>query len=156
MKLFKDNVFIDDINDIASNLSRVMKSGDIVIFKGDIGAGKTTLIKSLVKHLGCEDEVTSPTFSIVNTYGDFVVHIDTYRLESVNELYDLGFETLFDEKFITFIEWGERIQDYIDKEHFVIEIIEKDRDQRTIYFETSGDREKDIVAELKNDGWLDV
>lgn len=146
----KRNVTLDDLNDVAAELAGIFKGGDVVLFSADMGAGKTTLISHLAKSLGVEQTVTSPTFAIVETYdipesdrrperseGSLrrLIHIDTYRLTHVNELYDLGLETLFDDDALTLIEWGDRIEEFVDKNHYVLSIEEVDEDTRNIELE---------------------
>lgn len=88
-----------------------------LIFKAEMGTGKTTLIKQLVKALGCEDEVSSPTFSIVNEYEGFtstIYHFDLYRIEEETELYDFGIETYLDSDAYIFVEWPELLEPLLD------------------------------------------
>ena len=77
----------------ANDFAKELKAGDIVAFTGDLGTGKTFIVKAIANYFGI-DEVTSPTFSIVNTYEQDVRihHFDFYRLKKVEELYDIGFE----------------------------------------------------------------
>lgn len=84
----------------------------LITFEGEVGAGKTTLIKRLVKALGSDDEVSSPTFSLVNEYhtqqGEIIYHSDWYRINHVAELYDAGMDEYLDLPGVTFIvEWPE-------------------------------------------------
>ena len=92
----------------------------IWIFDGEMGAGKTTLIKSICKNLGVIDEVSSPTFSIVNEYktvdGKTVYHFDFYRIKSIEEVYDMGVEDYFNSGNICLIEWPEKIKEILENE----------------------------------------
>ena len=92
----------------------------IWIFDGEMGAGKTTLIKSICKNLGVIDEVSSPTFSIVNEYktvdGTTVYHFDFYRVKSIEEVYDMGVEDYFSSGNICLIEWPEKIKEILENE----------------------------------------
>ncbi len=92
----------------------------IWIFDGEMGAGKTTLIKSICKNLGVFDEVSSPTFSIVNEYktvdGITVYHFDFYRIKSIEEAYDMGVEDYFSSGNICLIEWPEKIKEILENE----------------------------------------
>ena len=92
----------------------------IWIFDGEMGAGKTTLIKSICKNLGVFDEVSSPTFSIVNEYktvdGKTVYHFDFYRIKSIEEAYDMGVEDYFSSGNICLIEWPEKIKEILENE----------------------------------------
>lgn len=97
--------------------------------KGQMGAGKTTLVNELIKRLGVEEEGSSPTFSIVNeyfsvTYGT-IYHFDFYRIEDESEAYDIGVEEIFEEDAFIFIEWPERIENLIPDNIVELSIIEE-------------------------------
>jgi tRNA threonylcarbamoyladenosine biosynthesis protein TsaE len=97
----------------------------IFLFYGDMGAGKTTLIKALCKVLGVDEPVTSPTFSIVNEYrggGKIIYHFDFYRLKTQTEAYDLGYEEYFYSDAYCFIEWPEKIPDLLPDHYLKISI----------------------------------
>ncbi|GAB0155985.1 tRNA (adenosine(37)-N6)-threonylcarbamoyltransferase complex ATPase subunit type 1 TsaE [Chryseobacterium sp. Alg-005] len=83
---------------------------NILLLKGNLGAGKTTFTQFLLKNLGSEDEVNSPTYSIVNEYQTpkgKVFHFDLYRLKNIDEVYDIGIEEYLDNAFLCIIEWPE-------------------------------------------------
>lgn len=109
MELTYDLTQVDDVAD------SILKHAEnkIILFHGELGAGKTTLIKSLVSKLGSEDTVSSPTFSIVNEYAttdnNVILHFDLYRLNSEEEAYDIGIEEYLERDCWKFIEWPERI-----------------------------------------------
>ena len=96
-----------------------------------MGSGKTTLISSACKHLNIQDEISSPTFSIVNTYSSPkgpVYHFDFYRLKNSNEVYDFGLEEYLDSGHFCFLEWAEKITPHLpeDYDHFNLEVISND------------------------------
>lgn len=96
----------------------------VILFHGEMGAGKTTFIKALAKALGVSEPTSSPTFSLVNEYeaanGNLVYHFDVYRLKSEEEAYDMGIdEYLFSGEWC-FIEWAEKIPSLIPTEHSTI------------------------------------
>lgn len=94
-------------------------SSKIIVLYGDMGSGKTTLIKSIVKNLGSDDEVSSPTFSIVNEYkalDDTIYHFDLYRLENIEEAYNFGIEEYIYSNHWVIIEWPQLIESILPKE----------------------------------------
>ena len=100
----------DQLASIVDRLSCLVKKHSIVTFTGDLGAGKTTLIKELLKQFGVRDTVQSPTFSYVNRYtnaaGQIFYHFDLYRIGSLQDFYMAGFEDyLYAPNSISFIEW---------------------------------------------------
>ncbi len=105
---------------LAKKIADTLQGGEVILLSGDLGAGKTTFTKGLAKALGVEDEVTSPTFTILNVYEDGRLklnHLDMYRVESADELAELGIEDCFDDDSVTVIEWNKF-------EHFDGEVIE--------------------------------
>ena len=135
-------------------LGALLKAGDIICLNGDLGAGKTTLTKSIGLGLGVEDYITSPTFALINEYEGRVpvYHFDVYRLENVEELYDLGFDEYFYGKGISIIEWADKIKRFLPDERLVLDIKKGiDVDDRKIILTSYGNRYKDIMKELKMD-----
>lgn len=125
---------IKDIQVVAHSILENLESRTIV-FNGEMGAGKTTLIKALAKALGCNDEVKSPTFSIVNEYklnDKNIYHFDLYRIKTEEELMDLGFEDYFDDNNWIFIEWPERAEGLIPHKCDTIELKIKKNNSRLI------------------------
>jgi tRNA threonylcarbamoyladenosine biosynthesis protein TsaE len=92
-------------------ISRSLRPGDVVAFFGDMGSGKTRTVQGICRGLGCFEQVSSPTFTLINEYsGTFpVYHFDLYRIESEREIYDLGYEEYFNGDGVCLIEWAERI-----------------------------------------------
>jgi tRNA threonylcarbamoyladenosine biosynthesis protein TsaE len=115
---FSVNFSIDEIDDVARS---VLEQADckVILFYGEMGVGKTTLIKALVNALGGTAKVTSPTFSIVNEYevdDDLVYHFDFYRLENDYEVLDIGIEDYFYSGHWVFVEWPAKIDVFLPKE----------------------------------------
>ncbi|MGO3689792.1 MAG: tRNA (adenosine(37)-N6)-threonylcarbamoyltransferase complex ATPase subunit type 1 TsaE [Psychroflexus halocasei] len=118
------NYNLDDLERISEEILNHISYRKI-IFKGDLGAGKTTLIKALVKKLGSDELVSSPTFSLVNEYElekSKIFHFDFYRIENEEEAYDIGFEDYIDTEAWVFIEWPEKIPNLLDFDHHCIHI----------------------------------
>lgn len=95
----------------AEKIAEKLNSGDIILYEGDMGAGKTHFTKGIAKYLGVEDEVTSPTFALVNEYQGSLplFHFDLYRIESYDDLYAIGFFDYLDRGGIIAAEWSENI-----------------------------------------------
>ena len=96
---------LDNLTPIVSKFGNKIKSG-VVILKGDLAAGKTTLVKAVVKALGVNDEVTSPTFSLQQCYGDAIYHYDMYN-HGLNHFISLGMLEELDKEGLHFVEWGD-------------------------------------------------
>ena len=114
-----------DTNKFGLELARKLKAGDIISLIGNLGAGKTTLTKSIAEGLGIKEMITSPTFTIVQEYHDGrlpLYHFDVYRINDVEEMYELGYEEYFFGQGICVIEWADKIMDIIPKESMIIEI----------------------------------
>ena len=128
---------IDEINSIAKEILSLENCSKIYVFIGEMGSGKTTLIKSLVKELGYKGNVNSPTFSIINEYsnGNKIFHFDFYRINDKNELLDLGIEEYINSDHWCFIEWPDLIIDLLP-EGFIklnLETISENERKITIY-----------------------
>jgi len=96
---------LDNLNPVVSKFGRKMQNG-VVILKGDLAAGKTTLVKAVVKAMGIDDEVTSPTFSLQQCYGDSIYHYDMYN-HGLEHFISLGMLEELDKKGLHFVEWGD-------------------------------------------------
>ncbi len=115
---------------------QAMGGGTVFAFYGDMGAGKTTLIKAICKELGVEETVTSPTFAIVNEYslpdGAAIYHFDSYRVEKLEELFDLGFEEYVYNDALCFIEWPELVEPLLPEGTVKVTIRERDDGSRIV------------------------
>ena len=133
---------------IASNLSKK----DIVVLTGELGAGKTKFVEGFLSYFNLQNEISSPTFNIVNEHiSPFcnIYHFDVYRLENFDEFYAIGGEEYF-EKGICLIEWGEIIQDVLPKEYLHITFKKdfNDENKRILEFEAIGEKYKKIIEFL--------
>lgn len=120
---------LDDIQQAAKEFVAAMGENSVFAFYGKMGAGKTTFIKALCQELGVIDEITSPTFSIVNKYradesGELIYHFDFYRIKTLEEVYDMGYEDYFYSGAICFIEWPELIEDVLPGDAVTVKIEE--------------------------------
>ena len=121
----------EDLKAAAHWLIQQKDTAPVIAFYGPMGAGKTTLIKSLCKLLHVSDEVNSPTFSIVNEYltkqDASVFHFDFYRINKIEEAYDIGYENYFYSGNLCLIEWPEKIVQLLPERHVEV-LIEPDED----------------------------
>jgi tRNA threonylcarbamoyladenosine biosynthesis protein TsaE len=128
---------LSELPSAAKQIIASLGSQKVVAFYGEMGSGKTTLIKAICEELGVSGNVSSPTFSIVNEYrsakGEKIYHFDFYRLNSVGEAYDLGYEEYFYSKAYCFIEWPEKIAELMPLEYEKVTIV-KDGEKRVITF----------------------
>ena len=119
---------------LGRELARTFPRPALVLLIGNLGAGKTTLTKGIVEGAGvaAQDEVTSPTFTLIHDYGGGVFHVDLYRIETPRELASLGLEDLWDrEDALVLVEWGERFREQLPPPQAEIRI-EADGEGRTI------------------------
>ena len=116
---------IEDTKNLGRILAKQLNKGDVVVLNGNLGAGKTALVTGFMSFYGLENDVSSPTFTIVNEHvinDDLTLyHLDVYRLEDEDEFYAIGGDEYF-EKGISFIEWGEIIKNALPKEYLEIKI----------------------------------
>lgn len=110
------------------------------LFYGKVGAGKTTLIKSMANILGVTDSISSPTFSLVNEHitdsGDKFFHFDLYRLRDLEEAYDIGIEDYLDSGAWIFIEWPDKIVSLLDDSFHRVKIIHQNSEERFLSLST--------------------
>lgn len=109
---------------VGAALAPLLLPGDVISLSGDLGAGKTVFVQGLVTALGAGERVTSPTFTLVQEYDARypVVHLDVYRLESFQEVIDLGFEELLDPGAILIVEWGEAVRPLLPMRYLQIDV----------------------------------
>lgn len=135
------DIHTTSLADLSAASRKVLEAGGsnrIYLFYGEMGAGKTTLIKAICKELGITDEVTSPTFSIVNEYEGTdgpVYHFDFYRLKQHSEALDMGYEEYFYSGNYCFIEWPEKIADLVPDSYAGVRIHIQDNQSRLITVE---------------------
>ena len=106
---------LKDTHDFAKSLVSQISDSKLLILKGELGAGKTTLVQFLAKELGSDAIVTSPSYTLIHEYPSpkgLIVHIDAYRLASPDELFELGLEDYLERASLTVVEWGEDLLEY--------------------------------------------
>jgi tRNA threonylcarbamoyladenosine biosynthesis protein TsaE len=125
---------LNDLENVANQVINNLNS-KILLFYGQMGVGKTTLIKSILKALGSNDEVTSPTFSIVNEYelkDDKIYHFDLYRIKDLEEVYNFGIEEYLYSNHWILIEWPEKIEAILTDEVDVIQLNIESENKRNL------------------------
>ena len=142
---------LDECNNFSKRFSKTLKSGDVISLVGDLGAGKTTFTKFLGKNLGIGEDITSPTFNLVNLYsGKFKFnHMDLYRIDSPEELYQIDYENYFYPDGITVIEWAENADYLLPKNLIELEILKISENSRKIVIKGNNKRELEIIEELQ-------
>lgn len=131
----KLNYKLSELKNISTKILSHFNSPKTLLFYGEMGVGKTTLIKELVKQLGVTDATSSPTFSLVNEYqgsDNSVFHFDFYRIEHEEEVYDIGIEDYFYQNAWCLAEWPEKIPNIIPEDAIVIKIYKNSDDTRTL------------------------
>lgn len=136
---------------LAECLASLLKGGDILFFKGPIGAGKTVMVKGIAKYFGFKRQPASASFSLMKKYKNkniTLYHADLFRLES-GEMFNLGFEEMLeDEDGVLLIEWPKAAEGFFPKDRLNIEVILKSGCGREIKFESGGPRSRALLEEL--------
>lgn len=130
------SVDLIDLESVAAKIIAVAGSKRLICFNGEMGAGKTTLIKAICKLLGSDDVVTSPTFGIVNEYAaeqGVIYHFDAYRLNSEEEAYDFGIEEYLDSGDWCLIEWPEKIENLLPSKSEILSVTIFVKENRRLY-----------------------
>ena len=117
---------LGDLTEIAEMILESLDGRNVVVFRGEMGAGKTTLISALCEVLGVEDDVTSPTFALVNNYltadGEDLYHFDFYRIDHIEEAYDMGYEEYFYGSGLCLVEWPEKVEELIPDDAMTVRL----------------------------------
>ena len=141
--IFNSSSELDTIN-FAKDLASKLNAKDIIILSGELGSGKTKFVQGILSYFGLEDEISSPTFNIVNEYNTKsfpIYHFDVYRLEDVSEFYEIGGEDYF-QNGLCLIEWGELIKEALPPDFIDISFKKTDNNDnlRILNIETYGKR----------------
>ena len=145
----------NDTKKLAMKMASMLKKGDLIVLCGELGSGKTKFTEGFLTYFGLENEISSPTFTIVNEYkkDDInIYHFDVYRLEDSSEFYAIGGDEYF-ENGICLIEWGELIQDALPNEYIKIDFSRDDsnENERTLNIQSIGNKYDNIIDSLKGE-----
>ena len=138
----------------AKDLASKLKTSDVIVLTGELGSGKTQFTQGFLSYYGLENEISSPTFTIVNEYtsenGQNIYHFDVYRLSDSEEFYAIGGEEYF-ENGICIIEWGELIKEALPNDyiHITFQKDESDENYRLLKVETVGEKYKNLFTSQK-------
>ena len=117
---------LDELKDVAEAVIESLEGRNVVALFGAMGAGKTTLISAIMEHLGSTDNVTSPTFALVNQYNtaanEPVYHFDFYRINRIEEAFDMGYEEYFYSGNLCLVEWPELVEQLLPDDAMVVKI----------------------------------
>ena len=143
----------DETKEIARKLASKLENKDIVVLSGDLGSGKTKFTEGLLSYWGLQDEISSPTFNIVNEHkidNINLYHLDVYRLENKGEFYSIGGTEYFTTG-ICVIEWGELIEDILPPNYIKIKFSKDENDDsiRYLSFKAYGERLENIINNLQ-------
>lgn len=129
---------LSDLPRIAEAVVEALEGRTVVLLRGGMGAGKTTLVSRIAALLGAEDAVTSPTFALVNQYEGTeqrIYHFDFYRIDNIEEVFDLGYEEYFYSGDLCLVEWPEKIEPLIPDDAMVVRITAGDGEERIFEIE---------------------
>ena len=122
---------------VGAALGRVLPAGTVIAYEGDLGAGKTAFTRGLARGLGCTEQVTSPTYTIVNEYLSGrcpLFHFDMYRLRSADDLWDIGWDDYLDRNGVCAVEWSENVREALE-DPVIVRIEKVSDDSRRITME---------------------
>lgn len=131
----------EETEQLGEQLGRTLRPGSVVAYRGDLGMGKTAFTRGLARGLGCTCRVTSPTFTIVNEYSGALplFHFDMYRLDSSDDLFDIGWEDYLSRGGVCAVEWSERVEDALPEDTLWVSIARGDGENDRIITVTGGE-----------------
>lgn len=129
---------LSELKNVAQQVVELLEGRTVVLLRGEMGAGKTTLISRIAAYLEAEDVVTSPTFALVNQYEGRkcrIFHFDFYRIEEIEEVFDLGYEEYFYSGDLCLVEWPEKIEPLLPDDAMTVRITVGDDEHRIFEIE---------------------
>jgi tRNA threonylcarbamoyladenosine biosynthesis protein TsaE len=137
---------------VGIRLGALIKAGDLICLSGDLGTGKTTLVQGIAQGWGSADQVTSPTFVLVNMYrklnGPNLYHLDAYRLQNSDEAVDLDLDWMLETGALV-IEWPERIERALPARRLWVDLSWIDLEQRHLIFRPNGERNERLLSQFR-------
>lgn len=144
----------EDTLDFAEKMGKLIDTSIIILLSGELGAGKTLFARGLCSGLGIAEDVSSPTYTLINEYegGDLpVLHMDLYRIDTEEELYNLGFEEYIDRNGLIIIEWPDLAYDMLPHDFIYVKILKKADKQRKIILQAEGETGMKLLERLDQD-----
>ena len=158
MPILDDNTFeffsrsVEQTHRFGMRLGSMLSQGDVLCLNGDLGSGKTTLVQGIAKGWGSLDQVTSPTFVIVNTYrrpdGIHLYHLDAYRLQNSQEAEDLDLEEML-ENGVLVVEWADQIRAALPEDVLQVQFTWLAEEQRLMRFTAASQHYQDLIRTLR-------
>ncbi|MCI0708324.1 MAG: tRNA (adenosine(37)-N6)-threonylcarbamoyltransferase complex ATPase subunit type 1 TsaE [Ignavibacteriae bacterium] len=145
----------DETRALARAFAAELRRGDVVALSGELGAGKTHFVKGMCEAFGVHEPVTSPTFVILNRYGGkdstgnelLLYHLDLYRVKSLEEIYDIGYEEIFYSNGIAFVEWAEFLGELLPPRRYDVRLSFGEQEhERTIEIHSVEDKRDDASS----------
>jgi len=142
---------LQDTEKVGKIISRYIIKGTVICLDGDLGVGKTALTQFIAREFGVKEYITSPTFTIIKEYQGLLpfYHMDVYRIESEDDMYDLGYDEYIYSEGVTIIEWSEKILGILPENRISINIQRLDDSSRTLFIDGKGLAYEKITEELK-------
>lgn len=141
---------------IGQRLGELLQPGDLVLLQGDLGVGKTQLVRGIAQGLGSNDQVTSPSFVLINEYragpqwpGMHIYHADLYRIEHASELGTIGLEDIWNAHDVCLVEWAERGRGWLPDTHLGVHLGYLGETKRVLRFIPQGTRYQQLVEKFK-------
>lgn len=141
---------LNETQHIGKIIGRCLDRGDVLCLDGDLGVGKTSLTQFIAREFGVDEYITSPTFTIIKEYEGRLpfYHMDVYRLDSADDMHDLGYEEYIYSEGVTVIEWAEKIKEILPEERININIKRVDDNRRILYIDGRGKTLDKLIREL--------
>ncbi|HLV10592.1 MAG TPA: tRNA (adenosine(37)-N6)-threonylcarbamoyltransferase complex ATPase subunit type 1 TsaE [Halanaerobiales bacterium] len=131
-------------------IGELLEPGQLILLAGELGAGKTTLVQGICKGAGVDEDVSSPTYTLINEYeGELsICHVDLYRLDKEEDLYDIGIEDYLDNEAVVLIEWPELVYDFLPPDFIFIKIEVEEGKKREFNIEAEGEKSFRLIKGL--------
>jgi tRNA threonylcarbamoyladenosine biosynthesis protein TsaE len=154
MRIIANN--LKDTERLGKIIAKCIGKGTVICLDGELGVGKTALTKFIAKEFGVKGNITSPTFTIIKEYAGKLpfYHMDVYRIDSEDDMYDLGYDEYIYSEGVTVIEWADLIKGILPEERVNIEIKRIDDTKREINIEGKGLIFEKLVSELSNENTI--